>query len=432
MRAGFSRRCITPPLGTPMMGWTSRDREPGCAGVHDDLFARALFLAHEGEAILIMGLDLCFLGRDDADRLKGAIGRHLDLAPRQILLNTSHTHDGPSVGTWGYQLYSPPDRLYLRQLETAVVSAACQAEAEAEEASLWAGVTRSKVPMNRRRPSGHGAIAFAPNPEGAVCDALPVCLFRDRAKQPICLLFSLSCHPSTIASFEISRDYPGAAVDLLEARLGAPVGLFLQGCGGDAKPSVIGQGETRWRPGTWDDVAATGAMLAQEVEGVLDAGLAEVKPRLCTRAIEMQWPLQSPPERPELEAIRADRSSDELRRLWAESQLRALDREGCLPTQMPITLHGVQLGEGLRLVGIEGEAVAELGLLVQSFYRGGVTFPLRYCNGAQAYLPTSGMLDEGGYEAESYWEYGHPSSLANGMEEILVRALQHLRSQGIG
>jgi len=41
------------------------------------------------------------------------------------------------------------------------------------------------------------------------------------------------------------------------------------------------------------------------------------------------------------------------------------------------------------------------------------------------------MLDEGGYEAESYWEYGHPAPLAKGMEEILTRALQDLRGQGI-
>jgi hypothetical protein len=220
-------------------------------------------------------------------------------------------------------------------------------------------------------------------------------------------------------------------VDLLEARLGAPVALFLQGCGGDAKPRVIGEGETRWRPGTWDDVEAAGAMLAREVDGVLDGGLAEVKPRLRTRTIEMQWPLQPSPGREELEAIRADRYADELRQLWAESQLKVMERGDLLPSQMSITLHGLQLGEGLRLIGIEGEAVAELGLLMQSFHGAGITMPLGYCNGAQAYLPTSRMLDGGGYEVESYWEYGYPAPLAAGMEAILTQALQDLRAQGI-
>jgi neutral ceramidase len=431
MRAGFARECITPALGTPMMGWVSRDRERGCQGVHDDLFVRALFASHEGEAVLIMGFDLCFLGRDDADRLKGAIGRHLGLAPRQILLNTSHTHDGPSVGSWGYQLYRPPDRRYLQQLETAVVRAACQAADRAEEASLWAGLTRSRVPMNRRRPGANGTIAFAPNPEGPVCDLLPVCAFRDTAGRPLCLLFSISCHPSTVSSFEISRDYPGAAADLLEAHLGAPVTLFLQGCGGDAKPSIIGEGGERWRPGTWQDVAATGAMLAREVEGVLDADLQEMVPRVFGCQLEMQWPLHSPPDRATLEALCLDQDEPELRRLWAESQLGVLQRGDALPTHMPITLHGVQLGEGLRLIGMEGEVVAELGLLMHSFYPNGITAPLGYCNGTQAYLPTSRMLEEGGYEAESYWEYGHPAPLARGIEAILMQALQDLQGRGM-
>jgi neutral ceramidase len=432
MRAGSGREQITPPLGTPMMGWATRDFEHGCTGVHDDLFVRALFLEHAGEAALSMGLDLCFLGREEADRVKGAIGRHLDLAPRQILLNASHTHDGPSVDTGGYQLCNPPDRAYLQRLERAAVSAARVAEARAEEASLWAGLTHSAVPMSRRRPDGRGGVTFAPDPAGPVCDALPVCLLKNRAGEPICLLFSVSCHPSTITSFEISRDYPGVAVDLLEARLGAPVGLFLQGCGGDAKPSVIGQGETQWRAGTWDDVAAAGAMLAQEVGSVLEGGLQEVEPRLCAQTVEMEWPLQPVPDRAAFEAIRADPDTSELRRLWAERQLLLLAQGYPLSTHMPITHHGLQLGEGLRVVGLEGEAVAEVGLLMQSFYEGGVTVPLGYCNGAQAYLPTSQMLSEGGYEVESYWEYGYPAPLAEGMEAILMQALEQLRTRGVG
>jgi hypothetical protein len=257
-------------------------------------------------------------------------------------------------------------------------------------------------------------------------------MLKDRAGEPICLVFSVSCHPSTITSFEISRDYPGAAMDLLEARLGVPVGLFLQGCGGDAKSSVLGRGETRWRPGAWDDVAAAGMMLAQEVGSVLDGGLEEVKPRVCTQTVEMQWPLQPSPAPATFEAICADPDTGELQRLWTERQLLLLQRGDPLPTHMPITLHGVQLGEGLRLIGIEGEAVAELGLLMLRSGGTGITVPLGYCNGAQAYLPTSRMLGEGGYEVESYWEYGYPAPLADGMEAILTRALEDLKARGVG
>jgi len=85
----------------------------------------------------------------------------------------------------------------------------------------------------------------------------------------------------------------------------------------------------------------------------------------------------------------------------------------------------------VRLVGLEGEAVAELGTLIEEFFGGGITFPLGYANGAQLYLPTSPMLDEGGYEAVSYHEYRQPASLAKGMEGIVKDALCQLGERGI-
>ena len=53
------------------------------------------------------------------------------------------------------------------------------------------------------------------------------------------------------------------------------------------------------------------------------------------------------------------------------------------------------LGQGVRLVGLEGEAVAELGSVIESCYAGGVTFPLGYTDGVQLYLPITRMLGEG-------------------------------------
>jgi hypothetical protein len=41
------------------------------------------------------------------------------------------------------------------------------------------------------------------------------------------------------------------------------------------------------------------------------------------------------------------------------------------------------------------------------------------------------MLDEGGMEPESYWEYGYPAPLAKGMEACADEALTKLRAAGI-
>jgi hypothetical protein len=64
MKAGFAKSKITPPVGTPMTGFGNRDYDPsGSRAVHDDLFARALYLA---------------LGKCERDSIRGADGLVLE------------------------------------------------------------------------------------------------------------------------------------------------------------------------------------------------------------------------------------------------------------------------------------------------------------------------------------------------------------------
>jgi len=423
MRAGFAKVPITPPIGTRMMGFGSRDREHGCTAIHDDIFVRAVYLEHAGEAALIMGFDLCFIGRADSDRFKSAIGQRLDLAPQQILLNTSHNHVGPAVGMWHSAGYIAPDHRYLKDLDAAVISVACQAQDAAREVTVSAGVGRSALPMSRRIRHEDGSVTSGPNPDGVVYDDVPICLLKDLAGEPVCLLFSVSCHPVIMSGFEVSAEYPGAAMDRLDAHLGTSASLFLQGAGADANVSV--------RRETWDDVDEAGQMVADEVMQPLEVGLVEIEPQVRTHLLEVRWPLQPDLGKDAYVAVAEDPEGDETRRLWAQSILKRIERGEPLPTSVPILLQGVQLGTGLRIIGVEGEMVAGLGILIRDFYGEGITFPLGYSNGEGLYMPTSDMIDEGGYEVVSYWEYGYPAPLAKGFESILTQGLEELRASGI-
>ncbi|HSW45805.1 MAG TPA: twin-arginine translocation signal domain-containing protein [Phycisphaerae bacterium] len=436
LQAGFARETITPPRGTRMMGFGARDFKRGCQSVHDDVHVRALFLRHGDERVLILAYDLCFLGREDADRLKGALGREFDLAPRQILLNTSHNHAGPMVGTWYWAGFLPVDRLYLNQLERATLRAARQARESMREATMAAHFGQTTLPLNRRKPDGKGDIEFAPNPQGKVYDRLPVCLIEDKAGKPICLLFSVSAHPSMIGGFDITAEYPGVACRLLDEHLGATAAMFLQGVGGDAKPSVIGKGLDKWRKATWEDMEQAGRIVADEARRVLDKGLVPVEPDIRSAVVETRWPLQKLPPRSEFEAVvnqtKPEARENDIRCRWAARQLELLDRGDGLPTDVGIIVQAIRLGKDLRLVGIEGEPVGVWGYLIEDLFSLGVTFPLGYCNGQGLYLPASRMLPEGGYEVVSYWEYGLAAPLAPGMEDIVLAALARMREQVVG
>ena len=295
---------------------------------------------------------------------------------------------------------------------------------------MWAGAARSALPVSRRKRDANGRVLFAPNRGGAVCDHLPICFLWNVAGECVALLFSVSCHPSSTSGLQISADYPGVAMKRLDSYLGSPCSLFLQGMGGDAEPSVVARGE-QWVSGTWDDIARGGRIVAQEVIQALQKGLAPMEPEIQSCSIETEWALEPAPDRSGYKVIESREGVSSPKRLWAERQIERFDRAQVLPKAVKVTLHGLQLGKGLRLIGIEGEAVAELGLLMLSFYDDGITFPLGYTNGAQLYLPTTPMLDEGGYEVESYWEYGLPAPLTKGTEDILRDGLRELRACGV-
>jgi len=424
IRAGFARVRLTPPLGTRMYGFGRRDRASGCHAVHDDLFVRVLHLTQGQEEALICSFDLLFFSRAQADQIKGVLGRVLGILPKQILLNTSHTHAGPmpGAGTWHHADYCEPDRLYFPIIEAATVEAACRAKDTAREATLSAGTTQTTLPISRRLPTSQGKIVFAPHPTGQVYRDVPLCLIRDRRGKPICLLFSVACHPSSIVGHAISADYPGVAMNLLDEHLGTTCSLFLQGTGADAKP-IFTAGDGGFTTASWHAVHQGGRLVAEEVTRALDDHLEAVAPRLRARLMAADFPLQRLPGRATYEEIASDPSQDECRRLWAARQLARLKSGLPLLRAVPILVQMVALGQRLQLVGIEAEVVAALGILVRDFW-GGVTFPLGYCNGTQCYLPTSRMIEqEGGYEVESYWEYGLPAPLAPGIERILRRTL---------
>lgn len=424
MTAGFGLGEVNPPLGMPMEGL---GQQGGCQTIHDDLFVRLLALAAGRQQLLLVGFDLLFFERPVVDRFKAALWRRFGLAPDQILLNTSHTHAGPRLTRWAYG--GDADPVYLEKIEAALVQAADQALAGRKPVRLEAGMATTEVPVSRRKPGPDGLTQWAPHLGGEVCNALPFCLFRDRTDAVVCLLFSVSCHPSMIYSLNISADYPGAATRQLNRHFQTGGAFFLQGAGGDTKPRQIAEQESHWRHGTWGEVEAAGKAVADAVVAAA-GGLQPVTPDLRTCLFATDWPLGPLPDRQMLETAAADSTLPAGRRAWANEMLRRLDVLGRLPDTVEVMVHAVQLGRGLRLIGFEGELVGELGNRILWRYDRGITFPLGYTNGAQIYLPSSRMIPTHGYEVDSFWEYHHAAPLRLVTDDVVEKALDYLQGPG--
>ena len=431
MQAAFARVDITPAVGTPLMGWGDPLKRPATS-IHDPLYLRLCWLRDEDRDALIMAVDWCFVSRRDTDRFKTVLAGRFGLRPDQILLSASHTHAGPVVGT--YLDADTDEDPYIWHVEQALVDGAEEARKRLVPAHVHATTTRTSIPMNRRRRVD-GTVQNRPNPEGQTYDTVPICLVRDEEERPIVLLFAASTHPVCMQSGAVCADYPGVAAEALDRHLGTVCAMFLQGTGGDSRPVALADTDG-WvvNPG-WTHTTAVGEQLAEEVIGGLDA-LQPVKPAIRSALIDTRWPLQPAPDREALQQIAG--GSHDLRARWARSILAQLDR-GSLCDHAPVALQGICVGDNLRLIALEGEPMAAQGMAIEDAFPprsatgepDGATFALGYANGEGLYLATSPMLEEGGYESISYWEFGFPAPLAPGNEQVLQEGLATLRRMGI-
>ena len=91
LRAGFARRDITQPLGTP----SSLGLFTAVTEIWDPLTATAAVLESDGERVALVGLDLCGLLAAPHRSIRDAVASRTGIEADRVVLNVSHTHSAP-------------------------------------------------------------------------------------------------------------------------------------------------------------------------------------------------------------------------------------------------------------------------------------------------------------------------------------------------
>src|SRR5689334_8945477 len=91
--AGIGKICISPAPGAPLAGFAAR--QGMAAGVHDDLFARALVLENRGQAVALVSVDVLALPNHFVARVRTAINECLGIETEGVMIASTHTHAGP-------------------------------------------------------------------------------------------------------------------------------------------------------------------------------------------------------------------------------------------------------------------------------------------------------------------------------------------------
>ena len=399
LRVGLASVSITPDQPVWLYGYAGKARFRPFQGVLDDVYAKAMAIqGSHGEPAVLITADLCVLREPEETALCEAVMRRTGLARRQILLNWSHTHSGPMIGTSDLNRYPVPEqdlretKAYTDTLWNKLADVAAAALADIKPARLSWGVGEIDFVASRRLFHQDGRYrGMGPNPDRYADRTVPVLRIDSPDGRLRGLVFGCACHAVTLGadSVKLSGDYPGFARRYVERQLPGVEALFMQGCGADANP------HPRATPDQEQLVRRQGDRLGAEVCRVAAGELQPVHGPLRVEFVRIDLPMKPPPPRQRLEELAKGPfwQSHNARRI-----IEAHQRNDPIPTHYPAPLALWQFGHDLTLVGISGEVVSDYVPLVAETIGPDRLWVAGYSNQVFGYLPSAKVVGEGGYE----------------------------------
>ncbi len=433
LEAAAVRLNITPPVGIRMAGYAAR--EHGAEGVHDELYADALYLRHGEVEAAIVRVDVCWLPLGVIEELRRRITEATGLPGSRVLVNVSHTHYGPMLtdaprpGTVSdYHLsVGELERRNAGALLDKLVSLVGWARSRAVPARFSHGRVEARIGTNRRERQPDGSITIGVNRDGPVLPYVDLARFDAADGTPLAVLFAHACHPTSLSAtdYQISADWPGVARGVIEAEAGCPA-LFLQGCGADINPCP--------RPG-WEHVLRHGRRIGHAVlKHLSEMDSPREVDRLTMLEREAPLPLEAAPPLDSVRELLAEKTAAvaEHRRSrpdqalpywlgretdWASELLEACESGGA-PDGVPVRSQVLALDEW-AMVALQNEMLCGHAVAIESASPYPRTAVLGYSNGGRGYFPTAEVWDEGGYEYDARIRY-HGLPIARQAGEVLA------------
>ena len=414
VRIGASAVDITPPVGTALDGYGGRTDVS--LGVHDPLYARALYLDDGTTQIALVVCDLIGIGSFLAQRARELIAERPGISPSNVMISATHTHAGPA-GVRGRG-----ESVLVEDTARKIAGAVRVAHRNAVEGSLKYGHTElSSIAQNRRHP------------DWPIDRQLDVIAADTADGRNIATAVRYACHATTLErdNLDITAEYPGAACRTIESIVGlGTTALFFNGACANINPA--------WMRQDYADVHRLGsivggkaAALSQELRPLsvnhqahnirwdelttrpVDAGVA-VNGSLRAASRTFEAPYRQGPADDEvvqnlagLEAELAKNSSSlpasERRILAARLSAARMERvalgrtRGKGPTRTE-EVQAFALGHNLHIVALPGEVFFETGEDIRRKSGLQNLLVITYANDYPGYFCRPEAFAQGGYE----------------------------------
>lgn len=360
---GFGQADITPSLEkTVYMAGFGQNRK--ATKIHDPLKARAVVLAHGGQKIAIVSIDVVGFFYPNVLNVRKQLPGF-----NHVLVSSTHNHEGPdTLGLWGPDPFrSGIDPAYMQMLETKIVTAVRAAESAAVPATARVGMATAPDMLH------DGREPYVKH------DELVAIRFVGEKKRDIGIVVQWNCHPETLSSknTEISADFVGPAVEALQKIHNCPV-VYLTGTVGGLMTSlhvpISDESGKSYEDGTFEKNQHYGLAVARIAENALNTSKPAQLTPLEVRTRELFIPMQN-------KLYQVGRQLGVLNReafLWTGDPSKAepadakeVKKPVCIRTEVGL----LRLGE-LEIAAIPGEIYPELVLdKVQDPVDPGADFP---------------------------------------------------------
>ena len=415
-QAGIARANITPQESMWMSGYASRDH--AAESKLTDLWAKAIVIDDPaGHRVAAVTLDLVGLDRPTSLAIRDGIEARYAIPRSNIALFCSHTHTGPVVGTNLRSMFELSEAeghkidVYTAKLIDDVIRIVGEAIADREPVRLsWACGTATYA-VNRRtnREPDVPTLREKGLLNGPVDHDVPVLSVRagDKLKA---VLFGYACHATVLDTYQWTGDHPGFAMLAVEEQYPGTQAMFWAGCGADQNPLPRRQVELAEK---------YGRQLAHAVSEVLEGAMHPISGELKTAYAEIEIGFANIPTREQLQQTLT--SENRYERVRASLLLKQLDANGSVTASYQYPVQSWKLGDGPLWITLGGEVVVDYSLRLKTELGADTTWVAGYANDVMAYIPSTRVLKEGGYEGGgAMLYYGLPSAWAENVEALIV------------
>ena len=393
--AGAAKTQITPAIG----GLLQSGMTVTSTGVLDDLYSTAVVLDDGSTKVALVGNDLIYMEASLAAAIRAQITAQTGIPGDHVLLNASHTHSGPSISVLSPD---PVDMEFREWVIQRIADTVARADAALEPASLAIGEAEGLFAINRRKVVD-GTSSMLPNYEDTVDNRARVLRVDRLDGSVLAIVFSTACHGT---GFDyrgipvIGGDYISPAKDEIErsfATEGAPIAVFLTGCGGNIRPRVLTPDGDRFHPSSAAEIRALGRGAgAVAVRAARESHMAVGYPIAIAKE-QLPLSFQDPPTIDELKSYRTESGRNRWL-TWADYLIEKLENGEQLPKTVDMEVQVLRLG-GVCIVAMGGEVFVEIGLAIeralQESHRVQMALTLGYSNSEVGYVCTASSYPEG-------------------------------------